>query len=97
MAFTHIAPGIVRTALTRGQSGDWLMNAFYPLTTALGYVLGNSADDCGEYMWHGVYGAKAGTAGRFNRHGEDIGDRYLWSPPGAKEKVWEHTLKETSK
>ena len=95
IAFTHIAPGVVRTNLTHGQPGDWMLRAFTPLTTVLGYVAGISADDSGEYMWSGIH---AGDKGMFRRgqRGEDIGDKKLFTSEDVLEKVWAHTLEETS-
>lgn len=95
MAFTHIAPGFVRTGLMKGQSNDWLMRAFSPLTSALGYLAANSADDCGEYMWHALYSGDKGVFRRDNQ-GNDIGDRKLFSSEEAKTKLWDHSLSETS-
>ncbi|THG96996.1 hypothetical protein EW026_g4937 [Hermanssonia centrifuga] len=95
MAFTHIAPGVVRTPLAAGQSNDWILKAFSPLTTALGYVIGISPDDSGEYLWHGLYSGDKG-AFRRNSSGEDVGDKRLHSTEESKTKLWEHTLEETS-
>ena len=93
-----MAPGVVATPLAKGLAGShWAGCVLAPLTDGLARMIGVSPVDCGEYMWHGIYSAKAGSANRLDKHGEDIGDKNLWSPPGAKEKVWEHTLEETSK
>ena len=73
----------------------WSGRVLGPLTSALTCVIGVPADDCGEYMWHGLYASTKGWYRR-NRHGEDIGDKNMWSTPEAKEKLWEHTLRETS-
>lgn len=98
LSFIHMAPGVVATPLAKGLAGShWAGCVLAPLTDGLARMIGVSPVDCGEYMWHGIYSAKAGSANRLDKHGEDIGDKNLWSPPGAKEKVWEHTLEETSK
>ena len=62
----------------------------------LGRLVCVSPQECGEYMWRGLYASQAGMSRR-NRHGGDIGDKNFWSPPEAKEKVWAHTLEETAK
>ncbi|GJE87538.1 NAD(P)-dependent dehydrogenase [Phanerochaete sordida] len=96
IAFTHAAPGAVDTNLVHGLTkSHWSGRILHPLSSALLRVFGTSADDCGDYMWHGLY---AGTQGwyRRNRHGEDVGDRNMWSTTEAKYKLWEHTLRTTS-
>lgn len=84
-------PGPVRTSLAKG-----LGPILGTLTNALGRVIGISPEECGQYMWHGLYGSKAGMSRR-NKYGEDVGEKNLWSPPEGKEKLWAHTLDETSK
>lgn len=91
-----MAPGAVRTNLLSGVAeSHWSGPILSVLGNALTRAIGVTADDCGEYMWHGLY---AGAKGWFrrNRHGEDVGDKNMWSTPEAKEKLWEHSLKETS-
>ena len=84
----------MRTALTHGQPGDWLLRAFTPLTTAIGYLAGVSADDAGEYMWHAVHSGEKGMYRR-DKHGEDIGNSKLYTDEETLGRGWEHTLVET--
>lgn len=87
----------MRTSLANGLAkSHWAGPVLGPLTNGLGHLIGVSPDECAAYMWYGMYAAQKGMYRR-NRHGEDIGDKNLWSPPGVKEKVWDHTLEETSK
>lgn len=91
-----MAPGLVQTNLFNGGANShWSKPILNPLVSALTYALGVTTDDCGEYMWHGLYASTRGWF-RYNRHGENVGDKNMWSTPEAKEKLWEHTLKETS-
>ena len=92
-----MAPGVVSTPIAKGLfNSHWAGRVLAPMTDGLARLVGVSPEDCGEYMWHGLYAAQAGWSRR-DRHGEDVGNKNLWSPEGAKEKIWEHTLEETSK
>lgn len=94
----HMAPGFVSTPLSKSLArSNWAGPVLALIYDGLASVFSVSPLDCGEYMWHGVYAAKSAVAGRFDRHGEDIGDKKLFTVPEAKEKVWMHTLEETSK
>ena len=46
-------------------------------------------------MWHGLH---AGDKGMFRRdsRGEDIGEKKMFTSEEVLEKVWEHSLEETS-
>ncbi|KAF9531431.1 hypothetical protein CPB83DRAFT_849013 [Crepidotus variabilis] len=94
LSLIHSYPGFVRTTLAatspsviiRGSS--FLMNTvFRPLTT--------SADDCAEYMWHGIYSTanKAG-AWRINASGEDIGKKSYYGDEEQRTRLWNHTSEE---
>lgn len=96
LAFTHAAPGLVQTNIFEGITKPYrLGRLFSPLVSALSCVVGVSADDCAEYMWHGLYAVTQGWSRR-NPRGEDVGAKYMWSTPEAKQKLWDHTLSETS-
>lgn len=71
------------------------MSLVNPLMSVLGYALGVSADECAEYMWRGMFASGKGWS-RWSKHGEDFGEKNLWSAPEAQEKVWKHTLEATS-
>jgi hypothetical protein len=97
MTFAHIAPGIVRTPLAKGLTNShWSGRILTPLTDALGHLIGKSADECAEYMWRGLYASQKGYF-RYSQYGEEVGDKNLHSTPESKQKVWEHTLEETSR
>ena len=91
-----MAPGVVNSSLGRGlRDSHWAGRVLEPMAYGLARLIAVSPEDCGEYMWNGLYAAKAGWSRR-DKHGEDVGDKNLWAPEGAKETVWEHTLAATS-
>lgn len=96
LSFLHIAPGVVRTPIIYSLGREnALMSLTNPLISILGYALGVSADECAEYMWRGMFASGKGWS-RWSKHGEDVGNKNLWSTPEAQEKVWKHTLDATS-
>lgn len=87
----------MRTPIFDGiAQAHWAGRLLAPLAHGLGRVVGVAPDECAAYMWRGLYAGEKGWFRR-DRHGEDVGAKNMWSPPGAKEKIWEHTLAETSK
>lgn len=96
LAFTHIAPGRVQTPIYHGLTqSHWTGRVLGPLSVALSHVIASPPEDTAEYMWRGLYVGEKGWFRR-NRHGEDIGERKLYSNEESKEKLWAHTLETTS-
>ena len=67
-----------------------------PLAHGIARLAGVSGDDCAEYMWRGLYAGQKGWFRR-DRHGEDVGTKNLHSSEESRQKLWEHTLEETSR
>jgi hypothetical protein len=93
MAFTHAYPGVVRTPLLKASNP--LLKPFNPLMTGLLYPISHAPADTGEFM---LYNLLQSNNGWFRRGdtGEDIGKKKYYSTDEAREKLWEHTVKETS-
>jgi hypothetical protein len=98
--FAHADPGAVRTNLLK--SSDVFLfrvaNFFYPLI----YPFTVTKDQCGEYLWSGLYrcapsGAGSGVPGayRIGSKGEDLGSKGTVLSSEEREAVWKHTLEET--
>ena len=71
------------------------MFLLYPLTV--------SAQDCAEYMWHGVFNSTgdSGSAGvrgawRIDSKGENMGSKSYFGNESQRKKLWEHTWESVS-
>lgn len=56
------------------------------------YPFSNSAEDCAEYMWHGVLSSGKG-AHRVGAKGQDIGKSRYYGDDEQRKALWEHTVK----
>ncbi|TDL26766.1 NAD(P)-binding protein [Rickenella mellea] len=101
IVFAHSYPGNVRTNLLKASDSVLLRasNIFLPLL----YPITVSQDECGEYLWSGLYriaASGAGSAGvrgayRIGSKGEDLGKMKYFGTPEQRKALWEHTIKET--
>ncbi|CAF3793583.1 unnamed protein product [Rotaria sp. Silwood1] len=85
VAFTHAAPGAVRTPLVDNLP----FYARLPLKAAQAVGLGVSPEDCAEFMVHGMLGTDKGWR-CVNSKGETVTKKQSASEEMIK-KVWEHT------
>ncbi|KAA1466915.1 NAD(P)-binding protein [Dentipellis sp. KUC8613] len=100
IVFAHASPGAVRTNLLKA-SDSWLLHAI-DVVLPLMRPITVSQDECGEYLWSGLYRAAAsGGSGavtgafRIGSKGQELGmDRYYGSPE-ERRGVWSHTVKVT--
>ncbi|EIN08968.1 NAD(P)-binding protein [Punctularia strigosozonata HHB-11173 SS5] len=92
MAFIHAYPGVVRTPLLKATNP--LLRPFNPLMTGLLYPISHAPADTGEFM---LYNMLQSNEGWFRRGdtGEDMGKKKYYSTDEGREKLWEHTVKET--
>lgn len=54
-----------------------------------------SPEDCGEYMWHGVFNSTKGAC-RTGSNGEDLGKKRYFGNEESRKKLWEHTVEATA-
>ncbi|KAF7967803.1 hypothetical protein HWV62_32995 [Athelia sp. TMB] len=92
MAFTHIAPGVVRTPMSLPPS-IWF-KPLYPLI----YLASISMEESAEYMLHALFSGENGVFRRGpkgNLLKSDGSSSGYWSTQEAKEKLWAHTEEAT--
>ena len=85
MTFTHANPGGVKTAL----ADHFPFYVRIPLKCAMALGLGISADECAEFMLHGMLGCDKGYRYIDNK-GETVTKKKA-ADEGMIEKVWQHT------
>ncbi|TDL25332.1 NAD(P)-binding protein [Rickenella mellea] len=89
IAFTHIAPGFVRTpSFSRLH---WSMALLSPILMGIMYPFSVSSDDCAEYMLYALLNGDKG-AFRKDNHAENVGEKGYYVTDEARKAVWEHTL-----
>ena len=90
LSFVHAYPGFVRTNIGSASSST-LLSITAPLLQGLFYPLSTSIADCGDYMWHGLLGAKEGYS-RTDEKGQNIqGTKGYYGSDVKRQKLWEHT------
>ena len=77
------------------RAPDALGRVLGPLSVALSHVVASAPEDTAEYMWRGLNEGEKGWFRR-DKHGENIGERNLYSSEESKEMLWAHTLETTS-
>lgn len=87
VTFTHALPGIVRT----GLADNLPFYARIPLKGLMKLGVGTSAENCAEYMLHGMLGTEKGWR-CIDSNGEIVKKKKP-TTEDMKQKVWEHTLK----
>lgn len=95
MAFTHIFPGLVRTALY--VPSNPILKLFYPLIYAATYFAANSAGQAAEFMLHALLEGENGSFRRGPDAGllKNEGPEYF-STEEAKQKLWDQTVQITT-
>jgi hypothetical protein len=101
IVFAHSTPGAVRTNLLKASDSmllraiDVILPLLWPVTV--------SQDECGEYLWSGLYRIEAGVgscgipgAYRITRKGQDMGMKNYLVTPELRKALWERTAKETN-
>lgn len=100
IVFSHSFPGGVRTNLLKVSDSMLLrtINIILPLLRPITV----SQDECGEYLWSGLYRitADAGSgdipgAYRIGSKGEDLGMKNYYGTPEKRKALWERTSRET--
>ncbi|TFY69666.1 hypothetical protein EVG20_g3054 [Dentipellis fragilis] len=100
IVFSHASPGAVRTNLLKASDSFVLhaIDVVLPLLTPVTV----SQDECGEYLWSGLYrsvptlgsGSIVG-AYRIDSQGRDLGTKRYYGSPEKRIAVWKHTLQAT--
>ncbi|TFY78380.1 hypothetical protein EWM64_g5634 [Hericium alpestre] len=100
IAFGHAFPGGVRTNLLKASDSLVLhaINVILPLLRPFTV----SQDECGEYLWSGLYRSTADKgsgsvpgAWRIGSKGEDLGMARYFGSPEQRRKLWESTARTT--
>ncbi|THH15924.1 hypothetical protein EW146_g4632 [Bondarzewia mesenterica] len=101
IVFSHSSPGAVRTNLLKA-SDSMLLHAINIILPLL-WPITVSQDECGEYLWSGLYRSVAGAgsgsipgAYRIGSKGEDLGMKRYFGTPEKRKALWEHTAKVTN-
>ncbi|KAF9472374.1 NAD(P)-binding protein [Pholiota conissans] len=90
--FIHSFPGFVRTSIA-SSSNSWLLSKTSGVLLALTRPLSVSAEECAQYMWHGIYStANAPGAWRTGANGEDLKKKKYFGDEEQRTKLWEHTV-----
>ena len=92
MAFTHAAPGAVRTSLAMPSQPIW--RPFGMLMYGLMYPFSVSPDECAEFMLYALFDGENGVYRRGSK-GEDIGKTRYFGSEEARKKLWDHTVEAT--
>lgn len=87
VTFTHALPGFVRT----GLADSLPFYARIPLKGLMKLGVGTSAENCAEYMLHGMLGTEKGWR-CINSNGETVNKKKP-TTEDMIQKVWEHTSK----
>ena len=83
--FTHANPGAVKTSL----ADSFPFWARIPLKLVMALGLGVSADECAEFMLHGMPGADKGY--RYIDNKGEVVTKKKAADEGMIDKVWHHT------
>ncbi|TFK25438.1 NAD(P)-binding protein [Coprinopsis marcescibilis] len=93
LTFIHSIPGFVNTNLASNSPSAsirafaFLMDIMSPLIT--------TQDECGEYMWNGVFQHTSGVF-RTDSHGENMHNKRYYGNEDQRRRLWEHTSKVTN-
>jgi len=93
IAFTHIAPGVVRTPLLK--LNHWALRPLGPILALLLRPISVSPEDCAEYMMSAMLQGDSGAFRRKQR-GEIIEGTSPYVTAEAKQKLRDHTMEATN-
>ena len=93
-SWIHVYPGVVDTPILWVKT-HWILRPLNALLIALLYPFTVSRQECGEWMWHGMFISEKGFSRR-GSNGSDIGKKGYYGTPEAVKALWDHTVEVTN-